>query len=114
MSAQHTPGPWIATLDGDWWMVLTEAPHAIDEEESRQIPVVDLYHGGYDYSTFDLGSLPANARLIAAAPELLTALEDFDNWFAGFNPEDQASRMDGRKVVIRARAAIAKATGAAS
>jgi hypothetical protein len=53
----------------------------------------------------------ANARLIAAAPELYRALEDFDNWFAGFDPDKQSSRMEGRKVVIRARAALAKALG---
>lgn len=40
---------------------------------------------------------------------LFKALEDFDNWFCGFDPEDQASRMEGRKVVMRARAALAKA-----
>lgn len=49
--------------------------------------------------------------LLAAAPELLDALVNFDNWFAGFNPDDQHSRMQGRKVVIAAREAIAKARG---
>jgi len=41
--------------------------------------------------------------------ELFTALEDFDNWFAGFDPKDRASRMEGRQVVIRARAVLTKA-----
>ena len=45
--------------------------------------------------------------------ELLAVLQDYDNWFAGFDPENQASRFEGRKIVIRARAVIAKATGAA-
>ena len=54
----------------------------------------------------------AAARLAPAgfdpSRELYRALEDFDNWFAGFNPEDRGSRMEGRVVVIRARALLAK------
>jgi hypothetical protein len=68
---------------------------------------------GGTYVAKPLINIEANARLIAAAPELLIALEDFDNWFAGFNPDDQADRLAGRKVVTRARAAIAKARGLA-
>lgn len=55
----------------------------------------------------------ASADLIAAAPNLLEALMDFDNWLTSFDPENQADRFAGRKVTIAARAAIAKATGAA-
>lgn len=50
-------------------------------------------------------------RVEALNVELLKALEDFDNWFAGFNPDDRTSRFEGRVVVIQARAAIAKAHG---
>lgn len=69
-----TPGPWVATLDGDWWMVMTEAAHSIGDEEYGPLPVVDLFHGGYDYSSFELGSIAGNAHLIAAAPDMRDAL----------------------------------------
>jgi hypothetical protein len=69
---------------------LLSAPHGEGEQEAKATQV-------------------ANAALIASAPDLFAALEDFDNWFSGFNPEDQASRMEGRKVIIRARAALTRA-----
>jgi hypothetical protein len=63
----------------------------------------------------DFGTETSERNLMAAAADqietLCSALEDFDNWFCGFNPEDQGSRMEGRKVVIRARAALAKVRG---
>jgi hypothetical protein len=43
------------------------------------------------------------------AAKLFRALEDFDNWFSGFNPDCRASRQEGRFVVIRARKALADA-----
>jgi hypothetical protein len=57
VQAAHTPGPWTAILSAgdDPWMVAAEMPVA-------RVP---------DYS----GNAEANARLIAAAPALLAALE---------------------------------------
>jgi len=52
----------------------------------------------------------ANARLIAAAPELLAALEELERltvWVGGQNPVHDAIESAKRK----ARAAIARATG---
>ena len=54
----------------------------------------------------------ANARLIAAAPDLLEALEDIANDYADRFDMDSPSTNPGMKVVVEnARAAIAKAKG---
>lgn len=51
-------------------------------------------------------------RELAASEErervMRKVLEDFDNWICDFNPGHPASRLEGRKVLIRARAAIAR------
>jgi hypothetical protein len=54
----------------------------------------------------------ANARLIAAAPDLLEALQELDEAYcrAG-SPLNKAERHEDRMRLIAARAAIAKATG---
>jgi hypothetical protein len=62
---------------------------------------------GYDPRT---GLGLADAKMIAAAPDLLAALKAMDEALcAGF--DTQAARMSGRKALIAARAAIAKAEG---
>lgn len=64
ISQKHTPGPWIAThIIGSWW-IEEDDPTAFCR---RRIAIVD------DGSGID--SPAANARLIAAAPEMLAALE---------------------------------------
>lgn len=55
----------------------------------------------------------ANALVFAAAPEMLKALQEFDAAFTEFDPESAESRKRMRLAVIKARAAIAKATGGA-
>ena len=85
--SKPTPGPWIAgdDEDSDYFLV---GPH--DRDGIVYHPVVKL-HDEY------------NARLIAAAPELLEALQRFlKAW------EDDS---DGAGAAKQARAAIAKATG---
>lgn len=97
MSVAWTPGPWEIAEDDRNGQAVVRGEHT---------EVATCWH-------HCVGSLEkqmrANANLIAAAPCLYEALEDFDNWFCGFDPEDQASRMEGRKIIIRARAALAKA-----
>ena len=55
MSAQHTPGPWLIEDDGEAQEIVTE-------------------DGRYAIAW----TTPKNARLIAAAPELLEALKWLD------------------------------------
>lgn len=82
MSEQkHTSGPWEVAPGND----VTGYPYFYINGMSRSV---------------ELGELVANARLIAAAPEMLEALKEIvHNWDG--EPEDMAA----------ANAAIAKATG---
>jgi hypothetical protein len=88
--SKHTPGPWIVHTDG----------HSID------VRAVDFYVGciSADPDTDEeYETNAANARLIAAAPDLLEALFDMVSDHADLNPA----------TIEFARRAIAKATGAA-
>jgi hypothetical protein len=101
MSAQHTPGPWLS--EGS--RIISEATRNLT------IARVGVAADG-DYS-------PANACLIAAAPDLLRALTDLirqhDAVFAGRSDGMQDNYYNAhpnRAIAYRqARAAIAKATG---
>lgn len=102
-NAGHTLGPWTA-----------KKMHTggYDVFDPRDRDVVTVYGGGVE-----IESLQANARLIAAAPELLEALHLHDVYMN--TPTDRGGAF-GPKGKSRAafddakRAAIAKATGAAS
>ena len=89
---KHTPGPWT-------YEQISNNAYVIDENGSA----VMLYRNPDD-------EMKANARLIAAAPELLEALEgmlaiDQENHQRGHDDDDVC------KEVQTARAAIAKAKG---
>jgi hypothetical protein len=61
MNAKHTPGPWAA--------------HDIDDDTSaRQFWISDAADGGLIAAAEPIAEAVANARLIAAAPELYEAL----------------------------------------
>lgn len=108
MSTSFTPGPWAANK-----IYLSEV------EAQNGLTVASCWHKQAAGETIrvtgvnpcSLEESAANARLIAAAPELLEALEKI----AGlrkpqfFNPDDMAA-----EAVNIARAAIAKATGVQS
>ena len=113
--AKHTPGPWMIYDDGD------------DEDSSDIINVwIDDRDGGekYDIAAMLLdrpvGERKANARLIAAAPDLLAALEGLVGWFglygyllhtafdSGEIDESQLDWLGLHKVLDNATAAIAK------
>lgn len=93
MTTKHTPGPWstikyirttlVCDANGNWIAAIK--------------PVRKFGIAGDD---------AANARLIAAAPELLAALDAFTQW----NDRDQG---EGKleDALNKARAAIAKAKG---
>ena len=99
MKARHTPGPWShhRTFNGD---------HFISAEGRRGRIELATVYAEAEYQP----KLPleANARLIAAAPELLAALKELVERCDG--PE--GVRPDGSNIqTIRAHAAIAKAEG---
>lgn len=89
MTLKHTPGPWIVgdDEDSDYFLV---GPH--DGDETVYHPVVKL-HDQY------------NAYLIAAAPELLEALQRMVRFL-----EVEDAHLANFGEVEAARASIAKAT----
>lgn len=108
--AQHTPGPWLSTRD-------QAGIHRVSSEAGRigftlELAAVNAPKDGRAISEEEAG---ANARLIAAAPDLLEALEPFRNYedWPERAPDEMTSvRLsfgEWRKII----AAIVKAEGRA-
>lgn len=105
---KHTPGPWAVHHNPDWnqWSVRSANPSGL-ADAPIYYELADRIGGHVLGESFDdYSEVEANARLIAAAPELLEALEQFVAWVdapceSAFSDSQLAS----------ARAAIAKATG---
>ncbi|MCP1765031.1 hypothetical protein [Bradyrhizobium japonicum] len=98
MEAKHTPGPW--TVHHSMRDCVTfEGRHGT---ENLFLENLDGYYACQS---------EADARLIAAAPDLVEALQEYDDAFTEFNAEDKDSRTRMRQAVIKARTAIAKAKG---
>lgn len=90
--SKHTPGPWTHEGQGD---------------------ITGIEDNGFGRGPVDVCSVylrtvegrhEANARLIAAAPDLLAAL---NTWLAQYSAEEYEDCPE----VVQTRAAIAKATG---
>lgn len=105
MSA-HTPGPWRSTFrgmdKGSSWA--SRIPYAIERELGNAVqPIADLC---------DQPQAEANARLIAAAPDLLAALQALDDYVCNNLTGEYPTGVDVDSAEFKAaRAAIAKATG---
>lgn len=99
MSTKHTPGPWH------------EDGHQIISEHGYVVAVLPNTNRDADSET-----TAADARLIAAAPDLMEAMKlifNPHNGESGYLPPDGGTvrlRLD-HPAVLKARAAIAKATG---
>jgi hypothetical protein len=97
MTAKHTPGPWVIGPDEEY------------------DPAVCVSGDGFDICTAWSGyfAANANAKLIAAAPDLLEALEQSTKeWIELALSGDCGNwNVDQMSVVTNARAAIAKAKG---
>lgn len=97
MSAKHTPGPWRYSGPNSGeifgWM-----------GQKQDIPLVIAKVGGY----WD-GEQEANARLIAAAPDLLEAVEHALRLL-----DKPRNSVDEEEVCVVLRAAKSKATGVQS
>lgn len=89
---KHTPGPWEAF-----------GGHVLEHSRRIRICQCDELPGQSDME------LNANAALIAAAPELLAALESLSEFADNHTPLHS-----GALVWTEARSAIAKATGGES
>lgn len=110
MRATHTPGPWrasgcaVETSDA-WRLVVAILPSRVDPR-----PTPDAVAE----TRADRDSL---ARLIAAAPEMLGALEAVVSWAKTYGLDVMPYRTGcstEQPVIARARAAIARARGEVS
>lgn len=111
MKTKHTPGPWkkAERLNGPWWHISAESS-GLGPGQGRQ--AVACVHGESKRGAKAYAEMfEANARLIAAAPDLLEALQQYR---IGFTDEAAARAEFGNYEVdreLKRRAAIAKATG---
>jgi hypothetical protein len=100
--SNHTRGPWtLLDKEAVWWVMPPEG------EAVQIIPKPDS-------TTTEKRSaeeILANAALIAAAPEMLDALEAIANSASSYGERDEWPEIS-RASLTRGRAAIAKAKGA--
>lgn len=131
MTSEHTPGPWSAKALGNGNYIIISGPGQI---ENRPFNRVNDLIVGAAYERMDIERLPAeaNARLLAAAPDLYVAvagedetvrpidwvsalLERFEHHYNPDNDEDPDAVFEAlvavRRLVTEARAAIAKSEG---
>lgn len=114
MESKHTPGPWkvIDWLQGK--IAVRGSPkdprqYRADTPQSRICEIFMNHQLGRNYSYTDEDR--ANARLIAAAPELLDALEEFmEIMDVGYGFPDREKLVS--LFSIKAKMAIAKVKGA--
>jgi hypothetical protein len=103
MNNKHTPGPWI--YDETWGLIHDARKSAQGPHESAA--EICAIHAG---RTGKRDESKANARLIAAAPELLAALQTMVEQ-AGCYMDDGEATKEEMNAMDAARAAIAKAKG---
>lgn len=97
MTTKHTPEPWI----------VNPKRGTVDDKNGEMI--CSVRGEGNLHPAFEGG---ANARLIAAAPELLKYAEQMANLAEHYEPKNGFKREEARALAA-ARAVIAKATGGA-
>lgn len=106
---KHTPGPWgLSEIDDGVGFGGGLAIDAIDPADGRNFEVCEVW-GIDDNRDFD-NRARANARLIAAAPDMLAALEFAVGAAMGQRADPVAALRD---IEEQLRAVIAKATKAA-
>lgn len=106
MNTQHTPGPWLlsdnrsAEYQADSYVIRAEFPAKEDDDKfTATVATVRMQS-----ATIAGQYAEANARLIAAAPELFDMLREFA-------AEDSQCRSDWLDLKRSARALIAKVEG---
>lgn len=102
MKAKHTPGPWFQGCEDD--------PNSGDIYMQDGSLVAEAFING------DLDSRVANARLIAAAPDLLEAVNVLMTMdVKGHQLQDRLQfSTEGRAILDKVSVAIVKATGGAA
>ena len=107
--SKHTPGPWAVHSAYPW--IIKQGPDVPFIQPDSGVTICNTM--GHENSGFfptpEEGR--ANARLIAAAPELLEALKLLDEAFCADDYGTKEGRAKGRAALVATRAAIAKAEG---
>ena len=107
---KHTPAPWKVIIDLE-----EKHPIAVIDPTTEKHPQGPLHLCNVNPNLQDESY--ANARLIAAAPELLSLLEEFDGVFSNVLTNRAYSKADkalAKRMQDATRVAIAKATGTQS
>lgn len=97
MKTKHTQGEWNAVEYAGFWIIKTE----------------NYYDSGYDVlSCEEVGEreAEANAKLIAAAPDLLEALQKIDSYFFDSEGKDQYLSKKQLDILETIKEVIKKAT----
>ena len=104
MGIKHTPGPWVVGASDflDQWVCI-DAPSGDPDLDYKSWEGIAMAYGCEESPSEGLKKANANARLIAAAPELLDALEELLAATKHLAPCQATAE--------KARAAIAKAKG---
>ena len=99
----HTPGPWAWKIEGfDGYKLIAKDGTKVADDGSA-----DGEYGGWMNDPNE-----PNARLIAAAPDLLEALKDCLDWMDSLRASGDAGNWDwDNDQYTQGIAAIAKATG---
>lgn len=106
----HTPAPWNSEMDAGEWIGI-EAVTA-DGQVRREICVVSVDENYDDDDDSSEQEDRDNARLIAAAPDLLAVCQE---WMACWNsPRDMDRIVKSAELIKKTEAAIARATTEAS
>lgn len=99
--SKHTAGPWVVSASSPFLI------RAGNDTTGRHIAHTGpaSYHPSFEVDE-------PNARPIAAAPDLLEALEECLGWLEWlYHPDHDDEKKSSLSSLKRARAAIAKATG---
>ena len=106
MTAKHTPGPWIYARE--FGPNITEQPRITTIARCADFVIgLECDYPGGDYRNGDpSGDEEADARLIAASPDMLSVLQELKESASYWSEYDVPLG-----IVDRINAAIAKATG---
>ncbi len=118
MNTKHTAGPWKASFkEMGGYDCITDA-YEVTTENGEHVALIDLRH--YEQVTSgNMLEMPStneartNARLIAAAPELLEVLREISAQLSA-HPEAKQGNSRVHFCMHKARAALAKAEGKAT
>lgn len=95
-ASKHTPGPWSL------WKDVCHGEHGMITDDAHARHIAQIKDGAPE--------IEANARLIAAAPELLEAMQTYIAALDGWENTNKAERRV-KTAEAGMRAAIGKATG---